>query len=552
MTERRGPAVGESAAGGPVEGQAGSPAAEDRTGRPRTAGKSSAADPSARSTHRGGFGDEGGGGSGLIDRAFRERIVLVGVVGAGADPAGADASLDELGLLVDTAGADAVERVRQRRSAPDPATFVGSGKALEIKDAAERTDCDTVVFDEELTPAQQFNLEKLLGRTALDRTAVILDIFAQNASTPEGKAQVELAQLRYRLPRLRGSGRRLSQQAGGIGTRGPGETRLETDRRRLVRRIHKLEDDLRTLEKHRRTRSKSRRRSRNRAVALVGYTNAGKSSLLNRLTGADAAVEDRLFCTLDTTTRKLVLDGGETVLVSDTDGFVRKLPHQLVEAFKTTLDVVRDADLLLHVVDGAAADMEGSVAAVRSVLAEIGAGDRPEIVVVNKCDLAAPAVGAGGSGRDVYPDDELAAGRKPPLAASDLTGSDLAVSGLAVSDLTGADLAVSGLAVSDFAGANLAGMDGRVPNRFGIDADVAVSALTGAGIDELRQIIGDRLRSVTDVVELMVPWSQGRVLAGVHREGQVLTETAEEQGMRLRARLEPAAIGSFREYIIDP
>ena len=527
MTARHGPAVGESAAGGLVEGQAGSPAAEDRTGRPRTAGKSSAADHSARSTHRGGFGDEGGGGSGLIDRAFRERIVLVGVVGAGADPAAADASLDELGLLVDTAGADAVERVRQRRSAPDPATYVGSGKALEIKDAAERTDCDTVVFDEELTPAQQFNLEKLLGRSALDRTAVILDIFAQNASTPEGKAQVELAQLRYRLPRLRGSGRRLSQQAGGIGTRGPGETRLETDRRRLVRRIHKLEDDLRTLEMHRRTRSKSRRRSRNRAVALVGYTNAGKSSLLNRLTGADAAVEDRLFCTLDTTTRKLVLDGGETVLVSDTVGFVRKLPHQLVEAFKTTLDVVRDADLLLHVVDAAAADMEGSVAAVRSVLAEIGAGDRPEIVVVNKCDLAAPAVGAGGSGWDRYPDDELAAGRTPPLAASDLT-------------------------VSDFAGANLAGIDGRVANGFGIDADVAVSALTGAGIDELRQIIGDRLRSVTDVVELMVPWSQGRVLAGVHREGQVLTETAEEQGMRLRARLEPAAIGSFRQYIVDP
>lgn len=434
-------------------------------------------------THRGGFGDLGGGGSGLIDRAFRERIVLVGVTGADQNPAAADASLDELSLLVDTAGADAVERIRQRRRAPDPATFVGAGKALEIKDAAERTDCDTVVFDEELTPAQQFNLEKLLGRTALDRTAVILDIFAQNASTPEGKAQVELAQLRYRLPRLRGSGRRLSQQAGGIGTRGPGETRLETDRRRLVRRVHKLEAELRNLEQHRRTRSKSRRRSRNRAVALVGYTNAGKSSLLNRLTGADAAVEDRLFCTLDTTTRKLELDGGETVLVSDTVGFVRKLPHQLVEAFKTTLDVVRDADLLLHVADGAAADLEGSVAAVRRVLAEIGAGHLPEILVVNKCDLTGP--------------------------------------------------------------------DRRMANRFGIDADAAVSALSGAGMDELRQIIGDRLRSAAAVVELMVPWSQARVLAGVHREGQVLTETAEEQGMRLRARLEPASIGPFRDYIVD-
>ncbi len=448
---------------------------------------------SGQVTHRGGFGDLGGGVSGLIDRAFRERIVLVGVTRAGADSADTEASLDELSLLVDTAGADAVERIRQRRSAPDPATFVGSGKALEIRDAAERVDCDTVVFDEELTPAQQFNLEKLLGRTALDRTAVILDIFAQNASTPEGKAQVELAQLRYRLPRLRGSGQRLSQQAGGIGTRGPGETRLETDRRRLVRRVHKLEDELRTLEQHRRTRSKSRHRSRSRAVALVGYTNAGKSSLLNRLTGAAAAVEDRLFCTLDTTTRRLVLDGGETVLASDTVGFVRKLPHQLVEAFKTTLDVVRDADLLLHVVDGAAADPQGSVAAVREVLAEIGAGDRPEIMVLNK---------------------------------SDLNQSDLDQS-------------------QGWNGQNGWGCDRPEPT-------VAVSALTGAGIDELRQLIGDRLRSMTDVVELMVPWEQARVLAGVHREGQVLTETAEEHGMRLRARLEPASIGSFRDYIVAP
>ena len=250
-------------------------------------------------THRGGFGEFGGDGSGLIDRAFRERIVLVGVVRPGRDAAAADASLDELSLLVDTAGADAVERVCQRRSAPDRATFVGTGKAREIKAIAEEVDCDTVVFDDELSPAQQFNLEKLLGRTALDRTAVILDIFAQNASTPEGKAQVELAQLRYRLPRLRGAGRRLSQQAGGIGTRGPGETQLEVDRRRLERRIHKLEGDLRRIAGHRRTQSKARSRTRNRAVAIVGYTNAGKSSLLNRLTSATVAVEDRLFATLD-------------------------------------------------------------------------------------------------------------------------------------------------------------------------------------------------------------------------------------------------------------
>ena len=285
-----------------------------------------------------------------------------------------DASLDELALLVDTAGADAIERVTQKRTSPDPATFIGSGKAKEIKEIAERVDCDTVVFDDELSPAQQFNLEKILGRSALDRTAVILDIFAQNASTLEGKAQVELAQLRYRLPRLRGSGRKFSQQAGGIGTRGPGETQLEVDRRRLVRRVHKLEADLRKVQAHRVTQSKARRRTRNRAVALVGYTNAGKSSLLNRLTDADVLVEDRLFATLDATTRRLALPGGETVYATDTVGFVRKLPHQLVTAFTTTLDVVRDADLLVHVVDGSGPDPAGSIAAVRDVLEEIEIG----------------------------------------------------------------------------------------------------------------------------------------------------------------------------------
>ena len=303
-------------------------------------------------THRGGFGEFGGDGPGLIDRAFRERIVLVGMIRSGDNASVTDASLDELSLLVDTAGADAVERVCQRRGAPDPATFVGAGKAREIRAIAEEVDCDTVVFDNDLSPAQQFNLEKLLGRTALDRTAVILDIFAQNASTPEGKAQVELAQLRYRLPRLRGAGRRLSQQAGGIGTRGPGETQLEVDRRRLERRIHKLEGDLSRIAGHRRTQSKARSRTRNRSAAIVGYTNAGKSSLLNRVTAASVTVEDRLFATLDPTTRRLGLPGGETVFITDTVGFVRKLPHQLVEAFKTTLDVVRDADLLVHVVDG--------------------------------------------------------------------------------------------------------------------------------------------------------------------------------------------------------
>ena len=408
------------------------------------------------------------------------------------DLAAADASLDELSLLVDTAGADAVARLCQRRSAPDPATFVGTGKAREISAVAADVDCDTVVFDDELSPAQQFNLERLLGRTAIDRTAVILDIFAQNASTPEGKAQVELAQLRYRLPRLRGSGRRLSQQAGGIGTRGPGETQLETDRRRLERRIHKLEGDLRRIARHRRTQSKARRRIRNRAVALVGYTNAGKSSLFNRLTSAGVAVEDRLFATLDPTTRRLVLPGGETVLVTDTVGFVRKLPHHLVQAFKTTLDVVFDADLLVHVVDSASADPAGDMAAVREVLEEIGAAEVPEMVVFNKIDL--------------HP-----GGRIPAAAGR----------------------------------ACAAGGDGGAPA-------LAVSARTGAGIAELTAAVGGRLRAAAEVVELLVPWDQGGVLAGVHREGQVLAEEATARGMRLRARLDPASAGALRRYVLPP
>lgn len=249
-------------------------------------------------THRGGFGEFGGEERGLIDRSFRERIILVGVTMGGRSDEDTEEALDELNRLVDTAGADEVARIVQKRVSPDPATFIGKGKVQEIYQLAEALDVDTVVFDDELSPAQQFNLERTLKRTALDRTAVILDIFAQNASSLEGKAQIELAQHRYRLPRLRGSGSRLSQQAGGIGTRGPGETQLETDRRRLVRRMHKLEAQLRDAAKHRLTQSKQRRRSANAAVALVGYTNAGKSSLLNSFTDAGVLAEDRLFATL--------------------------------------------------------------------------------------------------------------------------------------------------------------------------------------------------------------------------------------------------------------
>jgi len=322
----------------------------------------------------------------LIERRFRERIVLVGVVTRPRGPGEVEASLDELSLLIDTAGADEVARVVQSRDAIDPATYIGRGKAEELHLLCESVDADTVVFDDELNPAQQRNLEGILGRTAIDRTAVILDIFAQNARTEGGRAQVELALLQYRLPRLRGRGMTLSQQAGRIGTRGPGETQLEVDRRRITQRIQRLRVVLTNLESTRQTQRRARRRGSRRSVSLVGYTNTGKSTLLNALTDADVIVENRLFATLDPRTRRLELPGGETVLCSDTVGFVRKLPHQLVTAFHSTLETVADSDLLVHVVDAAAADPDSQIAAVRSVLAEIGADSVPEIFAFNKCD----------------------------------------------------------------------------------------------------------------------------------------------------------------------
>ncbi len=418
----------------------------------------------------------------LIDRSFREKIVLVGVQLPADTEASVESSLDELALLVDTAGADVVARTTQRRESPDPATYVGKGKVDELRDISLEVDSDTVVFDDELTPAQQFNLEKILGRTAIDRTAVILDIFAQNAHSQEGKAQVELAQLRYRLPRLRGRGANLSQQGGGLlGNRGPGETQLEVDRRRLVRRIHKLEAELRQIARHRANQRKARKRSQTPTVAVVGYTNAGKSTLLNRLTDAGVLVEDRLFATLDATTRRLVLPGGRSVLVTDTVGFVQKLPHQLVEAFKSTLEVVTEADLLVHVVDASADDPDAQIAAVRSVLVEIGAGDVPELVVWNKADRT--------------PEAERRAASNP--------------------------------------------------------GSVAVSALSGKGIDRLVLTLGDRLQRATTTVDLLVPFDRGDVLARVHREGDVVEERATEGGMAVRARLDEAGLAHLTPYLVD-
>jgi GTP-binding protein HflX len=323
----------------------------------------------------------------LIDRTRRERILAVGVAFDWTPVTRVEDELDELVALVDTAGADVVGRVVQRRSRPDPATYVGRGKAEELTGLCEALDVDTVVVDGELSPAQQRNLESLLGRTAIDRTAVILDIFAQHATSAEGKLQVELALLSYRLPRLRGRGKQLSQQAGGIGTRGPGETKLEEDRRRIERRILRLRQELGRHHAARRIQRRRRARTGVAQVSLVGYTNAGKSTIMNLLAGAGVPTADQLFTTVDPRTRRVALPGGPEVVLTDTVGFVRKLPHQLVEAYRSTLEVVAESDLLVHVVDGSRADGDAHVDAVRAVLDEIGAAAVPEIMALNKSDL---------------------------------------------------------------------------------------------------------------------------------------------------------------------
>jgi GTP-binding protein HflX len=406
----------------------------------------------------------------------RQRALLIGTT--------TEESLDELALLADTAGADPVHRELQQRRTPDPATYIGKGKAEEAREAAQAMDIDVVIFDDELTPAQQRNLEKLFSVDVVDRVALILDIFAQHATSQEGAVQVELAQLRYRLPRLRGRGTELSQQGAGIGTRGPGETQLEVDRRRLLRRTQKLERDLKSLAATRETQRKARKRRDIVQVALVGYTNAGKSTLLNKLTHAGVLVQDQLFSTLDPTVRRLHLPGGETVLLSDTVGFVRRLPHQLVEAFQSTLEEVRDADLLLHVVDASASDVDERIDAVDAVLREIEAGDVPRLMAWTKSDAA---------------------------DADD------------VKQLLGAH-----------------------------SGSVALSARTGDGIPELLDAIGNRLRELARVVELVVPYERGDVLAALHRAGEVLVEVHDERGTRVRARLPSSVNGRFEEFAVVP
>jgi GTPase len=315
-----------------------------------------------------------------------ERVVLVGVAVDGSVEA-ADRSVDELRRLAETAGAEVLDVMVQRRPRPDASTFIGKGKARELAAAVKALGADTVVMDDELSPGQLRHLEELVDAKVIDRTALILDIFAQHATSREGKSQVELAQLNYLLPRLRGWGESLTRLGAGIGTRGPGETKMEVDRRRIRRRITKLRRDLVDLARTRDVKRRSRERAEVPAVALVGYTNAGKSTLLNRLSGAGVLVEDRLFSTLDPTTRRLDLPGGRAATFTDTVGFIAKLPHDLVEAFKSTLEEVARADLVVHLVDAAQPDPDGQVAAVRAVLDEVGAAGVPEVLALNKVDL---------------------------------------------------------------------------------------------------------------------------------------------------------------------
>jgi GTP-binding protein HflX len=410
-----------------------------------------------------------------------ERVVLAGVWTEGSLDE-AERSMRELALLAETAGSVVLEGVIQRRDSPDPATYLGSGKARELREIVVETVADTVICDGELTPGQLRQLEEIVKVKVVDRTWLILDIFAQHARSREGKAQVSLAQMQYLLPRLRGWGESLSRQGGGaggggsggggVGTRGPGETKIETDRRRIRSQMARLRRQLRDMEATRTTQRAARHRAGMPAVAIAGYTNAGKSSLLNRLTGAGVLVENALFATLDPTVRRSRTPNGREYTLADTVGFVRHLPHQLVEAFRSTLEEVRDADLILHVVDGSDDAPEEQIAAVREVLAEIDAADVPELIVVNKSDLADPHV--------------------------------------------------------------IAGLLRREPHS------VVVSARTGHGIAELLEAIEADLPLDLVDVDVLVPYTRGDLVSRAHRQGEVLGEEHGETGTRLRARVPEA------------
>jgi GTP-binding protein HflX len=404
-----------------------------------------------------------------------ERVVLVGVWTSGS-AADAENSLTELKLLAETAGSEVLEGLIQRRQKPDPATYIGSGKAIELRDIVAATEADTVICDGELAPGQLRQLEEVVKVKVIDRTALILDIFAQHAQSREGKAQVELAQLQYLMPRLRGWGGNLSRQVGGraaggvgIGGRGPGETKIELDRRRIGKRMAKLRRQIGEMSTARETKRTQRRSREVPAVAIAGYTNAGKSSLLNRLTGAGVLVQDSLFATLDPTVRKGRTPDGRLFTLADTVGFVRLLPHQLIEAFRSTLEEVGEADLILHVVDGSHPDPESQLAAVREVLADVSADDVPEVVVINKADAADPVVLSRLTARERH--------------------------------------------------------------------SVVVSARTGAGLDELMALIERELPRLDHEVRVLVPYDRGDLISRAHKEGEVLSVEHTGDGTILHARV---------------
>jgi GTPase len=409
-------------------------------------------------------------------RALRlERVVLMGVWTEGT-LAMAENSLRELSLLAETAGSQVLDALVQRRSRPDASTYVGAGKARELAEIVAAEGADTVICDGELTPGQLRSLEGAVKVKVVDRTALILDIFAQHARSKEGKAQVELAQLQYLLPRLRGWGESLSRQAGGraggnggIGTRGPGETKIETDRRRIRTRISRLRREIAEMSVGREVQRGQRRRRAVPSIAIAGYTNAGKSTLLNLLTGAQVLVDDSLFATLDPAVRKARTPSGLPITLTDTVGFVRHLPHQLVDAFRSTLEEVGDADLILHVVDGSDADPRSQLAAVREVLSEIGAGEVPELVVINKADAA----------------------------------DRIALEGLQLTERQ----------------------------------SVIVSASTGDGIEELQAEIERLLPRSQREVTVVVPYDRGDLVSRVHDEGEVLAVGHNGDGTELTARV---------------
>ena len=417
-----------------------------------------------------------------------ERVVLVGVWTEGT-VADAENSMAELALLAETAGSEVLDAIYQRRQSPDPATYIGRGKTEGLAEIVAATGADTVICDGELAPSQLRNLEDRLKVKVVDRTALILDIFAQHAKSKEGQAQVELAQLQYMKQRLRGWGGNLSRQVGGrvaggagIGGRGPGETKIETDRRRINTKIAKLRRELKEMKGTRDTKRQERRRHQIPAVAIAGYTNAGKSSLLNRLTGAGVLVEDSLFATLDPTTRRTTTADGRVYTMSDTVGFVRHLPHQLVEAFRSTLEEVADADLILHVVDGSHPDPEGQIAAVREVFAEIDAAGVPEIIVINKADAADPLV--------------------------------------------------------------LARLRQREPHS------VVVSARTGEGIAEALALVEGELPRPSVEFDALVPYSRGDLVNKIHQQGEIGSLEHTADGTRVTGRASEALAGELADFLV--